>query len=71
VPPGKSEAVKFPIENPLSIQKALVWRIVATAGDKAMEKKMHCPFLQIGCWLPNRCNQYERHRHKRFQFENY
>ena len=42
---GQSEAVKFPIAVPYQFNKALVWRIVAKAGNHSvMAKKMRCRY---------------------------
>jgi uncharacterized protein YfaS (alpha-2-macroglobulin family) len=42
---GQSEAVKFPLEVPYQFNKALVWRIVANAGDKSDGEENALPVL--------------------------
>ncbi len=42
---GQSEAVKFPIEVPYQYNKALVWRIVAKAGDYSDGEENVLPVL--------------------------
>ena len=45
VAPGQSEAVKFPIQVPYLFNKALVWRIVAKAGDFSDGEENALPVL--------------------------
>ena len=47
---GQSEAVIFPIQVPYLFDKALVWRIVARAGDVSDGEEQQCLCLQIECW---------------------
>jgi hypothetical protein len=42
---GQSEAVKFPLEVPYQFNKALVWRIVAKAGDVSDGEENAMPVL--------------------------
>jgi hypothetical protein len=42
---GQSEAVKFPVEIPYSFSQALVWRIVAKAGDFSDGEENSMPVL--------------------------
>lgn len=42
---GKSEAVKFPIEVPFQFNKAVVWRIVAKAGNYSDGEESALPVL--------------------------
>jgi hypothetical protein len=42
---GQSEAVNFPMEIPFQFNKALVWRIVAKAGDKSDGEENALPVL--------------------------
>ena len=42
---GQSEAVKFPIEVPYQFNKALVWRIVAKAGNYSDGEENAMPVL--------------------------
>jgi len=45
VAPGRSEAVKFPIEVPYLFNKAITWRIVAKAGEVSDGEEASLPVL--------------------------
>jgi hypothetical protein len=52
---GQSESVKFPIEVPYQFNKALVWRIVARAGDFSDGEENAMPVLTNRMLVTRQC----------------